>query len=101
MRYTLPLVSLEIPARAVGDDGNRQDCCFGELFVRDFCLYMAYECRTETDGQKEDSVIFVLISRTNFSRTSSGFYVQQSGISVQRDIYNGTDLANLTPVCVR
>jgi hypothetical protein len=25
-------------------------------------------CRTETDARKEDSVIFVLISRTNFSR---------------------------------
>jgi hypothetical protein len=35
--------------------------------------------RTETDARKKVSVIFVLISRTNFS-SSSGFYVQQSGI---------------------
>jgi hypothetical protein len=31
------------------------------------CL-AAFKSRTETDARKEDSVIFVLISRTNFSR---------------------------------
>jgi hypothetical protein len=41
--------------------------------------------RTETDARKEDSVIFVLISQTNFSRNFVRVYVQQSGISVQRD----------------
>jgi hypothetical protein len=40
--------------------------------------------RTETDARKEDSVIFVLMSRTTFNRNFVRFYVQQSGISVQR-----------------
>jgi hypothetical protein len=45
---------------------------FAELFV--------LKCRKETDASNKNSGIFVLISRTNFSRNLVRVLVQQSGI---------------------
>jgi hypothetical protein len=44
---------------------------------------LALKSRTETDASEEDSVIFVLYPGQTSAETSSGFYVQESGISVQ------------------
>jgi len=64
---------------------NAGKCALGSRYCTqfpEFAELFVLKSRKESDARKKDSVIFVLISRTNFSRNFVRVYVQQSGISV-------------------
>jgi hypothetical protein len=67
------LVSVTVDAlkQAVTLHSNAGKCAFGSKYCTQFlelAELFVLKSRTETDASKKDSVIFVLISRTNFSR---------------------------------
>jgi hypothetical protein len=60
--YSKPSVTLH---------SNAGKCAFGSRYCTqfpEFAELFVLKSRTESDARKKDSVIFVLISRTNFSR---------------------------------
>jgi hypothetical protein len=74
-------------------------CAFGSKYCTQFselAELFVLKSRTETDASKKDSVIFVLISRTNFSRnfvrvlcaTSPGFQCSDNAVNSRKRIEN-------------
>jgi hypothetical protein len=62
---------IEPPKTAVTLHSNAGKCALGSRYCTqfpEFAELFVFKSRTESDARKKDSVIFVLISRTDFSR---------------------------------